>query len=199
MGKLKKVLAVLMTVCFLSAPVSAQALDCRIGSNGPFAGDNANRKIAELKKRIIEVRMMKKLAAASLSGQTALSGIDAIEIEKKVFAAFESSVEELTRPEYKPYVAMMEKGVTLLPELISSPLRVILSVVTLEDINAREKAQTIISELTVIGIPVGLPLAVLSWIPYRIAEEIEDEMPTLAILLYALTILMDAVGWYLIL
>ena len=199
MGKLKKVLAVLMTVCFLSATVSAQALDCRIGPNGPFAGDNVNEKIASLKKRIIEVRMLKKLAAASLSGQISISGIDAIAIEKKVFAAFESSVEELTRPEYKPYVKMIEKSVTLLPELIASPLRVILSVVTLEDINAREKAQTIISELTIIGIPFGLPLAVLSWIPYWIALEIEDEMPIFAILLYALTILMDAVGWYFIL
>lgn len=195
----KKFFIVFLIYCFLSATAAIQASAYQGPADTITGPENIACKIEALKQEFRNLQKIRRIADRHLNGSMVLTDEQSSATKTRILEILADSSEYLSSHAFTaPVQFLKDQANVYLPETIAAAVNQVITSSTL-DLSPQEKACEIISGFTVVGLPVGLALYVLSWLVYAVALLFEEDAPALGLLIYAVSIIMSAVGLYFIL
>ncbi len=157
-----------------------------------------SEKITAFKNKFLEINSSAMHLLAD-NDKAELHEEDLRFLKKKILCNLQESFDALKTHEFRHRFQQLQplSDIKKTPVILKKTLNTILAVN--ESDTSMDKKATIMDGLTIIGIPAGLLLAFLSWIPYAIALFFQDTMPLIGLFFYAISVIMTGVGWYFIL
>ena len=196
---IKKVFIIYLMCCFLTLSFSVQSMAYQTPVDRTADGQKTTDKIAEFKRRFNALIILKKAAFAHRFGNIELTAKEITIIRQVALLNLESCLAELSRPEYQQFFQLIpDRATSYFAESITEALNTI-SAASKSGLSSEEDGTAKINDLTIIGLPFGVPVYAVSWLIYALAKFYEESFPVLGLFLFFLSVFLEYLGLYFIL
>jgi hypothetical protein len=165
----------------------------------PADGQQTTDKIAEFKRKFYASNILKKAAVAHRFGNIELTAKEINRIRQVALLNLEGCLAELSRPEYQQFFQLIpDRATSYFAESVTEALNTI-SAASKSGLSSEEDGAARINDLTIIGLPFGIPVYVVSWLIYVLAKYFEESFPELGLFLFFVSVFLEYLGLYFIL